>query len=330
MPGRLKALVLLSGGLDSTLAVHMMLKQDLQVEAVTFTTPFCVCDQCAVATVRQQLGITVHHVPLGREFLDVVAAPPHGYGSQMNPCLDCRILMLKKADAIAQHIGAQWLVTGEVLDERPFSQRRDAMLLIEREAGLTGRVLRPLSAKLLPPTPMERDGLVARDALAAIRGRRRLPQITMAKTFGIKDYPCPAGGCLLTDPRFAMRLRDHLAHHRQLTEETVTLLKLGRHFRVEGAKVIVGRNERENAQLRSIAQTTKRPYLEVVEYVGPVTLLDHGVPDTVRDVAAAVTVRYSDAPPGHPADVICITPHESRLLQRVDAAADDETAHIRV
>jgi tRNA U34 2-thiouridine synthase MnmA/TrmU len=307
----------------------MILKQGLHVEAVTFTTPFCLCDKCAVETVSQQLGVRVHHVPLGREFLDVVVDPPHGYGSQMNPCIDCRILMLTKADAIARRIGAECLVTGEVLDERPFSQRRDAMRLIEREAGLTGRILRPLSAKLLPPTPMERDGLVAREAFASIRGRRRLPQIALADEFGIKDYPCPAGGCLLTDPRFADRLRDHLAHRGQLTVETVRLLRIGRHFRVNGAKVIVGRKEEENAQLRSIAQTTRRPYLEITGYMGPVTLLDHGVPDQVRDLAAALTVRYSDAPPGRHADVICAN-HESRLLERVEAAADDEIARLRV
>jgi tRNA U34 2-thiouridine synthase MnmA/TrmU len=307
----------------------MMLKQGLQVEAVNFSTPFCVCDKCAVETVRRQLGITVHHVPLGREFLDVVADPPHGYGSQMNPCIDCRILMLKKADAIARSIGAECLVTGEVLGERPFSQRRDAMLLIEREAGLTGRILRPLSAKLMPPTSMERDGLVVREQFSSIRGRRRLPQIALAEEFGIKDYPCPAGGCLLTDPRFADRLRDHFAHRSQLTAETISLLRIGRHFRVRGAKVIVGRKEEENAQLLSIAKTTKRPYLEVVDYMGPVTLLDRGVPDAVLDIAAALTVRYSDAPSGRHADVI-YTDHESRLLQRVDAAADEEIASLRV
>lgn len=327
--GRPKVLVLLSGGLDSTLALHMMLKQDLQVEAVNFTTPFCSCDKCAVENVSRQLDVTVHHVPLGREFLDVVANPPHGHGSQMNPCIDCRILMLKKADVIAKSIGAECLVTGEVLDERPFSQRLDSMRLIEREAGLEGRILRPLSAKLLSPTSMERNGLVAREALESIRGRRRIPQITLAEEWGIKDYPCPAGGCLLTDPRFADKLRDQLAHDGPLTIETITLLKNGRHFRVKGAKVIVGRNKEENTLLLSIAKKTERPYLEVADYMGPVTLLDHDVSDTVLDIAAALTVRYSDAPPGCPADVI-YTIRESRLLQQVAAAVEAEIAPLRV
>ncbi|RJS83717.1 hypothetical protein CW706_05695, partial [Candidatus Bathyarchaeota archaeon] len=167
--GKVKALALFSGGLDSLLAIKLVLDQGISVEAVHFVTPFSVGDESVVDRFGEELGIKVHRVFLGQEFLDVVADPPHGYGSQMNPCVDCRILMLRKAKEIAEGIGADFLVTGEVLDERPFSQRMEAMLLTERMAGLEGRVLRPLSARLMPETEAERLGLVDRGGFLAIR-----------------------------------------------------------------------------------------------------------------------------------------------------------------
>ena len=267
---RVKVLVLLSGGLDSTLAVKIMLKQGVDVEAVNFTTPFCLCDKCSVDSVEKKFGIKVHRAFLGQEFLDLVADPPHGYGSQMNPCIDCRILMLRKAKDIAQKLGAICIVTGEVLNERPFSQRRDIMRVIEKESGLGGRILRPLSAKLLPETELEKSGLVDRDKFFSIQGRRRLPQIRLARDWEINDYPCPSGGCLLTDPQFANRLRDFLKHNNELKLGDIALLKLGRHFRVEGCKVVVGRNKEENQNLLSLAMRGKKHYLEVADYVGPI------------------------------------------------------------
>jgi len=190
---QVKALALLSGGLDSTLAVKIAQNLGMDVEAVHFTTPFCQCDKCAVDAVGEDLKVRVHHVFLGREFLDLLVDPPHGYGSRMNICIDCRILMFRRAKELAAEIGAEYFVTGEVLDERPFSQRLHAMRLIEREAGVEGRVLRPLSAKLLPETELEKEGAIDRGALYSIRGRRRLPQMRLAEELGIKDYPCPAG-----------------------------------------------------------------------------------------------------------------------------------------
>lgn len=295
-PEGTKVLALLSGGLDSTLAVKLMLDQGMDVEALHFTTPFCLCDKCAVDDVGRRFGIRIHGVFLGREYLDMVSNPPHGYGNQMNPCIDCRILMLRKAREIAIERGAICIVTGEVLDERPFSQRMAAMRIIEKEAGLEGKILRPLSAKLLPETEVEREGLIDRKRLFSIRGRRRLPQMRLAKEFGIHDYPCPSGGCLLTDPQFARRLRNFLEHGGKLTLKETALLRLGRHFRVEGSRIIVGRNEEENKRLLSVARREGKPYLEVAEYTGPITLLRGNEDERIVGKASQITVRYSDAP----------------------------------
>ena len=323
-----KVLVLLSGGLDSTLALKIMLDQGVEVEAVNFTTPFCVCDKCAVASVVKRFDITIHSISLGQEFLDLVAAPPHGYGSQMNPCIDCRIFMLKKAKEIAQQIGASSIVTGEVLNERPFSQRMDAMRLIENEAQLGGMILRPLSAKLLPETEMEKSGLIDREHLFSIQGRRRVPQMNLAKTLGIGDYPCPAGGCLLTDPHFAKKLRDFFNHDTVLTFGDVHLLKLGRHFRVDGCKVVVGRNEAENYALLSVAQREKMPYMQVVAFMGPMTVLVGNSTTAIIEIAAKMTVRYSDAPKDVDVNVQYVAKDTSILTTH--AAEDLELEHLRI
>ncbi|MEM0048910.1 MAG: hypothetical protein QW424_02210 [Candidatus Bathyarchaeia archaeon] len=291
-----RALVLLSGGLDSLLATKIVLEQEIDVDAIHFVTPFYKYNPKFINEISEELGIKVHVVFLGQDFLDIVVNPRHGYGSQMNPCIDCRILMFKKAKEVAEKIGADFLVTGEVLDERPFSQRFRAMQIIEREAGLEGKVLRPLSAKLLPPTEAERMGWIDREKLFAIRGRRRKMQIELAAKYGLKNYPTPSGGCLLTDPEIARRLRDHLSHEGKLTLDDAILLTTGRHFRINGVKVIVGRNMDENNRLLLIAEKNMIPYLSVSDYVGPITLIIGEPSLKVVEKAAALTVRYSDAP----------------------------------
>ncbi len=278
------------------LAVKLMLSQEVKIEVVNFATPFCLCNRCSLGKFAEELKLNVHRIVLGEEFLSIVADPPHGYGSQMNPCIDCRILMLKRAKELAEKIGASFIVTGEVLDERPFSQRKEAMLHIEKEAGLEGKILRPLSANLLPKSQPEIEGLVDKEHLLAIRGRRRLPQMESARNLGLRDYPCPSGGCLLTDPRFADRLREHLAHEKTLTVADVALLKIGRHFRVGATKTIVGRNEVENERLTVIAENRGDPQLFATHYNGPTTLLIGENKPCIVEEAAAITVRYSDAP----------------------------------
>jgi len=326
---RPKALALLSGGLDSLLAVKLILEQDVDVEAVNFVTPFCLCDRGSMNRFSEELKIKVHRVFLGQEFLDIVANPPHGYGSRMNPCIDCRILMFKKAKEIAEKIGADFLVTGEVLDERPFSQRMKTMLLIEKEAGLEGKILRPLSAKLLPETEAEKAGLIDRSKLLAIRGRRRLPQMELAKKLGLKEYPNPSGGCLLTDPEFARKLKEHLKNEERLTLTDVALLKTGRHFRVGKAKIIVGRNKKENDRLLCLAKAHGIPYLEVADYKGPITLCIGDKNQGSLEKAAEITARYSDAPKDILVKVTCVDGERKETIT-VKAIKDDELENLRV
>jgi tRNA U34 2-thiouridine synthase MnmA/TrmU len=278
----------------------------------------------------KELNLKVHRIFLGQDFLDVVANPTHGYGSQMNPCIDCRILMFREAKEIAEKIGADFIVTGEVLDERPFSQRRKAMLLIEKEAGLEGKILRPLSAKLLPESEPEKKGLVRRDRLLAIRGRRRLPQMKLAKELGIRDYPNPSGGCLLTDPRFAQRVREHLKYEKKLRLVDVALLKVGRHFRVDAVKVIVGRNEAENGRLLTVSKSRGIPYLETVNYKGPITLYIGEERLNIIRKAASITVRYSDAPRDVPVRVLYRSGKEKIMEIEATAMKEEELENLRV
>ncbi len=319
--GHMKTLALLSGGLDSTLAVKMVLDMGFEVEAVHFTTPFCQCDKCSVDSAGEKFGIIVHHVGLGEEFLKLVMDPPNGYGSQMNICIDCRITMLRKASKLAEEIGAECLVTGEVLDERPFSQRLSAMTLIEREAGLEGRILRPLSGGLLPETVPERRGLLKRGDFRSIRGRRRIPQMKLAEEFNIVDYPCPAGGCLLTDPQYAKKLKDLLDHEGTLSLQQVLLLRFGRHFRVGGSKIIVGRDESENGFLTAMARSGGIPHMSVVDHMGPTSLITTEINEETIDLGAALTLRYSDAPRNVPVKISFSRDDEEMTLTKT---MDDE------
>ncbi len=256
----MKAIALLSGGLDSTLAAKIVLEQGIELEALNFLTVFCTCTNRGETCLASQKAVDALGIPLkvfnvSEEYLDVVKHPKHGYGSNMNPCIDCRIFMMKKAKAYMEETGASFIVTGEVLGQRPMSQRRDAMRLIEKEAGLEGLILRPLSAKFLPASIPEKEGWVDREKLLNIQGRSRKPQIKLAEHFGIRDYPCPAGGCLLTDPGFAQRMRDLNRYHPDFFLNDVHLLKMGRHFRLSPhLKLVVGRNEEENQKIQTFSQ----------------------------------------------------------------------------
>jgi tRNA-specific 2-thiouridylase len=261
-------------------------------------TPFCTCNRrggCEARHVAEPLDIPWKTVAFTEEIFQAIKEPRHGYGSGMNPCLDCRILMFSRARERMEEIGAAFVFTGEVLGQRPMSQHRQAMRIIDRESGLDGRVLRPLSARLLEPTVPEREGLVDREKLLAIQGRSRKPQMTLAEKYGIADYPCPAGGCLLTDPGFARRMRDLVRFCPDFDLNDVNLLKVGRHFRLSpGAKVVVGRNEDENRRLQVLARGADFRF-EVEGCGSPVTLLQGGAGERDIHLAAAITARYSDA-----------------------------------
>ncbi|MBI5874035.1 MAG: hypothetical protein HZB36_07895 [Candidatus Omnitrophica bacterium] len=297
----IKAISLISGGLDSTLATKVIMDQGVEVIAANFISPFCRCDHkvgCRheAKFVSDELKIPLKMVNIAKDFLDVLKSPKHGYGSNMNPCIDCRILMLKKAKELMDELGASFLITGEVLGQRPMSQRRDAMRRIEKDAGVLGLVLRPLSAKLLEPTIPEEKGWVDRQKLLSISGRGRRPQMKMAEDYHIKDYPCPAGGCLLTDPAFSKRIKDLIGHN-ELTMDDVKLLNHGRHFRIaDSAKLIVGRNEHDNEMLRGLRKEGDIFLTPTEEEPGASALgRGEGFDDTqARLLAAKLVSRYFD------------------------------------
>ena len=254
-----KAILLLSGGLDSTLAGKLLLDMGVEVEAINFVSPFCQCSPksmgCSAAKkAAEQLGITVRVFACDEEYLESIKHPKFGRGRGVNACLDCRIHMFSRTLSYMTEHDADFIATGEVLGERPMSQRRQAMEIIERESGLDGLIVRPLCAKLMPPSIPEQKGIVDREKLKAIQGRKRQPQIEMASDLGIEDYPCPAGGCLLTDLEFSARFRDLMEYRPDFKMSDARLLRLGRHFRLpSGAKVVAGRNESENdAMERSV------------------------------------------------------------------------------
>jgi tRNA-specific 2-thiouridylase len=290
-----KALALLSGGLDSTLAVKLLIEQGVEVEAINFKSPFCLCGKggCGASEVAKKFNVPLKVVSVGEDYLRIVRKPKHGYGKNMNPCIDCRIFMLKKAKKYAKETGASFIFTGEVLDERPMSQHFKTLKTIEDEAGLSNWILRPLSAKLLPETFAEKAGVVDRKRLLDIRGRSRKRQIQLAKEFSIVDYPCPAGGCLLTYKEFADKVRDLFGHKKRVTLKDIALLRVGRHLRFDRNKIVVGRNESENKALAQLKSATD--YFFEVPGCGSPTAILQGVKtrEAIRK-AAALTAYYSD------------------------------------
>jgi tRNA U34 2-thiouridine synthase MnmA/TrmU len=295
IPGKIKAVALMSGGLDSNLAVRLIHDMGIEVSGVHFTGPFCMCNRgtggCIfyAKKIAAELGIEFSTRNLGEEYLRIVTQPEHGYGSGMNPCLDCRIMMFRKAKEMMEKAGASFIMTGEVLGQRPMSQLRDKLRIIERDSGLKGLILRPLSARHLPPTKPEKDGLVNREKLLDIRGRGRRPQIELADRLELGDYPCPAGGCLLTDKHFSERLREHLEHAGNLQMTHIAKLKLGRHFRLpSGAKLIVGRDQQENEKLENLVDG-KSALLTPLSVKGPAAAL-MGSEGPGRDIQLAAEI----------------------------------------
>ncbi|OIO33815.1 MAG: tRNA 4-thiouridine(8) synthase ThiI [bacterium (Candidatus Ratteibacteria) CG_4_10_14_3_um_filter_41_18] len=289
----MKAVALLSGGLDSVLALELVLSQKIEVKGVNFVTPFLQKNQEFVLRQAEELGIALVTIKLGEDYLELVRNPKHHYGRYLNPCIDCRILMFGKAKDLFEE-EKSFLVTGEVLGQRPSSQYKSAFLEIEKEAGLFGRVLRPLSAKLLPLTIPEKEGLVNREELLAIEGRSRKQQLKLAKEFGITNYLSPAGGCLLTEKEFSVRLGDLFVHKKKIKISEMELLKLGRHFRLSPEiKLIVGRNEKENKSLASLAGEESF-FLEAEGVPGPLALLEKGDKKFVS-LAAGIVAAHSDA-----------------------------------
>lgn len=292
-----KAISLLSGGLDSVLASRIIQSQGIEVVALHLTFPFKSRRErergMQAARSAEELGIRLIVKEKDINFIEIVRKPRYGYGKNMNPCIDCRIYMLKTAKVVMQEEGAGFIITGEVLGQRPMSQRRDAMNLIEKESGLKGLILRPLSAMHFPETIPEQEGIVDRARLFDITGRSRAVQYELVKEFDLREFGCPGGGCLLTEPVFSRRLRDLFSHDAFFTMKDIELLSVGRHFRLnKDVKIVIGRDKNENERLSML---WSEGYMLVVPsgFTGPMGLIKGKTDDDILTVAANLICHFS-------------------------------------
>ena len=290
---------MISGGLDSLLAARLVKEQGVDVQGIYFDTPFCLRDKTledkrakALKDMSRSIGVELRIEKLNGEYLAMLKDPKHGFGSNMNPCIDCKILMLAKAKELMPELGASFIITGEVLGQRPMSQYRIALEKIEKESGLEGLLLRPLSAQLLLQTIPEQKRWIKRELLAGFTGRSRRPQIELAARFGIKDYPNAAGGCLLTDPGFSRRLED-LIKHGAMDMDNIALLKIGRHLRLgPKTKLVVGRNEKENNLLLETAKNGDYIFMPDINTPGPTCLVRGEINKDTVQISCSVACYY--------------------------------------
>lgn len=288
----MKAISVFSGGLDSMLAAETIRAQGIDVLALFFETPFFGPEKAQKSAQVMDLAFKV--VNITRRHLEVVRHPKHGYGNNMNPCVDCHALMFRIAGEMLAPEGAAFVFTGEVLGQRPMSQNKGSLNRVAVESGLRGLLVRPLSAKCLPPTIPEENGWIQRGQLFGFQGRSRKPQMELARRLNITDYPSPAGGCLLTEKGFSRRLKDLLTASTDVDTRELELLKSGRHFRIgPQTKLVVGRNKKENDIIRSLAGE-QDIILKSVSVPGPTALLSGELSGNTLDVAAAITAAYSD------------------------------------
>lgn len=304
-----KAVALISGGLDSLLAAKLMIEQGVHVEGINFFTGFCVEGHTHAIRKKdkskpkrnnalwsaEQLGIKLHIIDIIDEYKDVVINPKHGYGANMNPCLDCKIFMLGKARQWMQDNNFDFIITGEVIGQRPMSQRKDLLPVVMRESGTDDRLVRPLCAKNLAPTLPEREGWIDRDKLKDFSGRNRKPQMALAKEFGFDDYATPAGGCcFLTDKSYSIKLKDlwQARSERDYELDDIMLLKVGRHLRPDPRyKLIIAREDGENRFLQGYKK--QYAFIEIKSHNGPLTLVDGDLSDDDLRYAASIAARFS-------------------------------------
>jgi tRNA U34 2-thiouridine synthase MnmA/TrmU len=315
-----KVISLFSGGLDSMLAAELVRRQHIDVLGLTFTTPFFTAQKAQAAARHLNLPLAVEDITAVH--LKMLKAPRYGYGRNMNPCIDCHTLMLQIAGKKMEENGYDFIITGEVLGQRPMSQNKQSLYVVAKNSGYADHILRPLSAKLLEPIKAERDNLIDRSQLLSIQGRGRKDQIKMATDFGIKDYAPPAGGCLLTDPMFTRRLRDLFSHQEDHDVHDLDFLKYGRHFRADDqGKIIVGRNNSDNEKLRELS-TDNDLVLFMADFPGPHVVIPHGNA-ALLPLAASLCVRYSDSPNDLEAEVVCVHKNSSKTIKAKAAAKED-------
>ncbi|MFC1858557.1 tRNA 4-thiouridine(8) synthase ThiI [Thermodesulfobacteriota bacterium] len=325
---KVRALGLLSGGLDSILSGVVLRDQGIAVEWISFETPFFSAENARQAAARLGIRLTVENItPV---YIEMLKDPPCGYGQAMNPCLDCHALMFKMAGKTLVAEGFDFLFSGEVLGQRPMSQTRSSLRYVEKRSGFDGHILRPLSARLLAETIPEKKGLVNREKLYDISGRSRKPQMMLVKKFGITEYPAPAGGCLLTDKNFSARLKDLLNYQDTHSEEDFYLLQYGRHIRLgDTTKIIVGRTKSDNENIAGFYDPAKHTIIRVKKIPGPITLMIPDVNLASIKLAAQICVRYSKAPQDRPVEVEVVRP-QGRETIKVFALPPEKIRHLLI
>jgi len=333
-----KAICLFSGGLDSILAVKILEAQGIETVVVQFVSPFFgeggdKDTDALVTEAGRKWGISLRVEDITADYFPMLKAPCHGYGKNFNPCIDCKILMVKKAREIMDSVGARFIATGEVIGQRPMSQRRDTMRIVERDAGADGLLLRPLSAKLMPETSVEEAGIVDRTRLFGFSGRGRSGQISLAETMGIAGYPSPAGGCILTDPVLSKRIEYVVKTDRNVSKEAIALCRIGRHFVWPGdAHLVVARNQAENIRLLGLAGLSGF-VLKAKDVPGPVGLLrGENISGECLLLCAGIVARYSKGR-SQPMVAVTVTDHTDvgeRVLEAVPVWEEREMTYRRL
>lgn len=288
-----RALAMISGGLDSILAARLIKEQGIEVIGICFRSYFF--NEENAKRMTKQIGIRLEVVDFSKEHFEMVKNPSHGWGKNMNPCIDCHSMMMRYSGELLEKFNADFIITGEVLNQRPMSQNKSALNIVKKQSGFSEKILRPLCAKNLDPTPMEVNGLVDREMLLDISGRSRKVQMELADKWGIKDYPSPAGGCKLTDPNYSIRLKELVERKENATEKDIHLLKYGRHFITDDkTKIIVTRTAEEGESIKVLLNKNDLMFL-TSKYNGAMVIIPEGNNPTENDIiiACRMAVRYS-------------------------------------
>ena len=284
------ALAMISGGLDSILAAKLVKEQGIEVIGICFKSHFF-SEKNALKMVKQ-IDIPLEVVDFSDEHFEMVKNPKHGHGKNMNPCIDCHAMMMRHCGELLEKFHADFIITGEVLNQRPMSQNRSALDIVKNESGIGRKILRPLCAKNLNPTEMEINGLIDREALMDIKGRNRKVQMELAEKWGILDYPSPAGGCKLTEPNYSIRLRELVEHKEEISKKDLELLKIGRHFRVsKDAKIISTRTGEEGELLKQFLTEDDLIFL-ATDYTGSMVVIIGKATNEDIEFAAKISGRY--------------------------------------
>ncbi|KPA11269.1 thiamine biosynthesis protein-like protein [Candidatus Magnetomorum sp. HK-1] len=301
------AMGLCSGGLDSILAGMLLIKQGIQVKWICFETPFFNAEKAKIASEQTGIPLLTHN--LTQDYIKMLKNPRQGYGKNMNPCLDCHTLMFNTAGNLMKENDAHFLFSGEILGQRPMSQTRPSLNYVEKNSGYKGYILRPLCALNMQESIPEKNGWVDRSKLLNITGRSRKRQIALAEEWGISDYPNPAGGCLLTDQQYSIRLKDVFENGPYLHDRDLYLLQWGRHFRLNQThKIIVGRTQKDNENIIKYYQKECDILLDILDYPSPIVLIPYGSDPHTIEQAASIAVSYTRAPEKEPTSVECLTP----------------------